>query len=66
MRDSGALVPLDDPRAGAALTVSSPLWIEGQEKVPATMAPGLGEHTLEVLREAGLDEADSRACSRPA
>ena len=58
MRDSGALVPLDDPRAGAALTVSSPLWIEGQEKVAATMAPGLGEHTLEVLREAGLDEAD--------
>ena len=58
MRDSGALVPLDDPRAGAALTVSSPLWIAGQEKVAATMAPGLGEHTLEVLREAGLDEAD--------
>lgn len=58
MRESGALVPIDDPRAGATLTVSSPVAIGGQEKVPATMAPGIGEHTLEVLREAGLDEAD--------
>jgi formyl-CoA transferase len=53
MRDSGALVPIDDPRAGARLTVSSPLAISGQEKVPATMAPGIGEHSVEILREAG-------------
>jgi formyl-CoA transferase len=58
MRASGALVPLDDPRAGASLTVSSPLQITGQEKVAARMAPELGEHTVEVLREAGLDEAE--------
>jgi crotonobetainyl-CoA:carnitine CoA-transferase CaiB-like acyl-CoA transferase len=58
MQASGALVPLDDPRAGAALTVSSPLQIEGQEKLPATMAPEIGEHTVEVLREAGVDEAE--------
>ena len=58
MRASGALVPIDDPRAGAAFTVSSPLQIAGQDKVPATMAPELGEHTIEVLREAGLDQAE--------
>jgi crotonobetainyl-CoA:carnitine CoA-transferase CaiB-like acyl-CoA transferase len=58
MRASGALVPLDDPRAGAALTVSSPLWIEGQDKVPAAMAPEIGEHTVDVLREAGVAEAE--------
>jgi crotonobetainyl-CoA:carnitine CoA-transferase CaiB-like acyl-CoA transferase len=58
MRDSGALVPIDDPRAGAPLTVSSPVWIGGQDKVPPTMAPGIGEHTTEVLREAGLEEAE--------
>ena len=58
MQSSGALVPLDDSRAGAALTVSSPLQIEGQEKMPATMAPEIGEHTVEVLREAGVDEAE--------
>ena len=58
MRASGALVPLDDTRAGATLTVSSPLWIEGQAKVPATMAPEVGEHTVEVLREAGIEGAE--------
>jgi crotonobetainyl-CoA:carnitine CoA-transferase CaiB-like acyl-CoA transferase len=58
MQASGALVPLDAARAGAALTVSSPLQIEGQEKMPATMAPEIGEHTVEVLREAGVDEGE--------
>jgi formyl-CoA transferase len=58
MRDSGALVPIDDPRAGARLTVSSPVWIGGQDKVPAAMAPGIGEHTTEVLREAGLEATE--------
>lgn len=58
MRASGALVSLDDPRAGASVTVSSPLQIEGQDKAPARMAPELGEHTVEVLREAGVEEAE--------
>jgi crotonobetainyl-CoA:carnitine CoA-transferase CaiB-like acyl-CoA transferase len=58
MRASGALVPIDDPRAGASLTVSSPLQVHGQEKVPATMPPEIGEHTVEVLRESGLDQAE--------
>ena len=58
MRASGALVPIDDPRAGASLTVSSPLQIAGQDKAPATMAPELGEHSVEVLREAGLEQAE--------
>ncbi len=46
MRDSGALVPFDDPRGGATLTVSSPVWMEGQDKVPPTLAPEIGEHSV--------------------
>jgi crotonobetainyl-CoA:carnitine CoA-transferase CaiB-like acyl-CoA transferase len=58
MVDSGALAPIDDPRAGATLTVSSPIRIEGQDKTAPAMAPGVGEHTVEVLREAGFAEAE--------
>ena len=51
---SGALVPIEDPRAGASLTVGSPIQIGGQDKVPPTLAPEIGEHTVEVLRAAGV------------
>jgi formyl-CoA transferase len=58
MRASGALVPMADPRAGASLTVSSPLQVSGQEKVPPTLAPEIGQHTVEVLRAAGIAAAE--------
>jgi len=58
MVKSGALVPIADPRAGASLTVSSPIWMDGQEKVPPTLAPAIGQHTVEVLRAAGFDEKE--------
>src|SRR5204863_210308 len=54
----GALVAIDDPRAGASLTVSSPLQIGGQEKVPPTLAPEIGQHTVEILRGAGIAAAE--------
>ncbi len=57
MRAGGALVPIDDSRAGAALTVDSPISIAGQDKVPPRLAPAIGEHTVDVLREAGFGAA---------
>jgi crotonobetainyl-CoA:carnitine CoA-transferase CaiB-like acyl-CoA transferase len=56
MRDIGALVPFADGAVAGALTVSTPFAIEGQPKTAARSAPELGEHTLTILREAGLDE----------
>ncbi|HUF91379.1 MAG TPA: CoA transferase [Candidatus Limnocylindria bacterium] len=58
MRASGALVPIDDARAGAAYTVSSPIQVGGQPKVPPAFAPEIGEHTVEVLRAAGVAESE--------
>src|SRR5260370_18483981 len=55
---SGALVPFTD---GSSLTVNSPIWIKGQEKVPPRPAPTVGAHTEEVLRDAGYSNGEIRA-----
>ena len=58
MRDSGALVPFADTGLAGKLTVASPVWMEGQTKLPPRRAPARGEHTVEVLREAGFDQEE--------
>jgi formyl-CoA transferase len=40
------------------LTVNSPFWVAQADKVRPRRAPGVGEHSDEVLREAGYAEAD--------
>ena len=58
MLESGALRRIDNPDVGVDLTIDSPIWMEGADKMPIEPAPELGEHTVEVLRKAGYDDAE--------
>jgi len=52
---AGYLKPLsDDP----AWTIDSPIFIAGQDKVKPRRAPHVGEHSDQVLREAGYADAE--------
>jgi crotonobetainyl-CoA:carnitine CoA-transferase CaiB-like acyl-CoA transferase len=55
MRDAGAIVPTAD---GKGEIVSSPFSIEGAPKTAPRPAPGVGQHTDEVLREYGYSDAE--------
>ncbi len=54
---TGALVPMAGA-GGVEMTVSSPFWILGEDKVAPRAAPSLGEHTDQILRSIGLSQAE--------
>ena len=45
----------------STMTVNSPFWIRGQEKVRPRRAPAVGGHSEEVLRQAGYPDAEIQA-----
>jgi crotonobetainyl-CoA:carnitine CoA-transferase CaiB-like acyl-CoA transferase len=57
MIDNHVLVPFE---GDTMLTVNSPIWVDGSQKTRPRRPPGVGEHSDEVLREAGYDEAAIR------
>jgi crotonobetainyl-CoA:carnitine CoA-transferase CaiB-like acyl-CoA transferase len=57
MIENEVLVPFEND---TMLTVNSPIFIDGARKVQPRKAPGLGEHSDEILRNAGYDEASIR------
>src|SRR3954466_2965603 len=57
MLDNEVLVPFEND---TMLTISSPIWIDGAKKVQPRKPPGVGEHSDEILRSAGYDEATIR------
>jgi crotonobetainyl-CoA:carnitine CoA-transferase CaiB-like acyl-CoA transferase len=54
MLDNEVLVPFEND---TMLTVNSPIWVDGTRKVQPRRPPGIGEHSDEILRKAGYDEA---------
>jgi crotonobetainyl-CoA:carnitine CoA-transferase CaiB-like acyl-CoA transferase len=38
------------------LTINSPIWVDGSQKVRPRRAPEIGEHSDEILKQAGYDE----------
>ena len=57
MRVNDVLIPFEND---AMLTINSPLWVEGADKVQPRRPPALGEHSDEILRAAGYDDAAIR------
>ena len=54
MIDNDVLLPFEGDQL---LTINSPIWIDGSRKTAPRHPPHIGEHSDEVLREAGYDEA---------
>ncbi len=55
------VVGLDHPTAGPVETIGLPVKFSGTPGGVRRPAPRLGEHTVEVLAEHGIAEADARA-----
>jgi len=54
MLDNDVLVPFEND---TMLTINSPIWVDGAKKVQPRRPPDIGEHSDEILRKAGYDEA---------
>ncbi len=54
MLENEVLVPFEND---TMLTINSPIWVDGAKKVRPRKPPGIGEHSDEILRNAGYDEA---------
>jgi formyl-CoA transferase len=57
MLENEVLVPFEND---TMLTISSPIWVDGAKKVQPRKPPDIGEHSDEILRNAGYDEASIR------
>jgi crotonobetainyl-CoA:carnitine CoA-transferase CaiB-like acyl-CoA transferase len=56
--ERGMIVEIPDAVSGSAKVVASPLFFSGASTLPLGGAPLAGEHTREILREAGRSEPE--------
>jgi crotonobetainyl-CoA:carnitine CoA-transferase CaiB-like acyl-CoA transferase len=59
-RRRGQVMDLPAGAYGVLPTVAAPFLFDGERAAPASSAPALGEHTEEVLREAGMSRKEIR------
>ena len=57
MIENEVLLPFEND---TMLTINSPIWVDGSAKVKPRRPPEVGEHSEEILREAGYDETAIR------
>lgn len=55
---NGVFPDLPNPDGIAKRTIANPIDLLGVEKIKPTLAPELGQHSLEVLKEFGFDETE--------
>lgn len=55
--ENGVLMESDPAKIGTDKVLSSPIFMDGEEKVEPQAFPELGEHTIDILKELGLDES---------
>jgi len=53
---AGVIDTIEDFPGGPQKTVSNPMVLEGVHKETPTFAPGIGQHTQEILTQAGISE----------
>jgi crotonobetainyl-CoA:carnitine CoA-transferase CaiB-like acyl-CoA transferase len=53
MLDNDVLVPFEND---TLLTINSPIWVDGSQKVRPRHPPALGQHSDEILRSVGFDD----------
>jgi formyl-CoA transferase/CoA:oxalate CoA-transferase len=59
-RERGQIVPLPSGAYGDLSTVAAPFVLDGQRALPSLPPPALGEHTVQVLRQAGFSIGEIR------
>ncbi|MDB5500278.1 MAG: L-carnitine dehydratase/bile acid-inducible protein, partial [Tardiphaga sp.] len=54
MKDNDVLIPFED---SDLMTINSPIWVGDGAKKKPRLPPGIGQHSDEILRDAGFDAA---------